>query len=193
MDRFDEERNRALDEIHAAVSARMKQNVERTRAFMKGKKRLRLPEHQRIHETFRWPIALLRAAEELKAGRPLKETFARVSPRYRMEDPDQALGLSDDFLYSPAARTDGRRSAFEDMLRILSVAERDLDLEWRPVPEQTIAFWRRRYPLDPPRLELAHRSNQRRYSKESLREMRCFLEDLQAGRKAGPAHGPPKP
>lgn len=183
--KFRDERERALDDIRKAVNGKIQELVNWARDFMKGKDQLTLPDHLKIQETFRWPAALLHAASQLKDDKPLKEIFSRVSPRYQADDLRQVLGLSDDLTRSPAAKTDGRLSAFEDVLKILDVAERDLDLHPRPLPRETMEFWLKRHPIGPHHLELAYRENQRHFTKESLQEMRRFIVDLK--------NKPPKP
>jgi hypothetical protein len=188
--KFREERDRALDEIHKAVEAKIHELVAWSRTFMQGKEQLTLPDHLQVMEAFRWPNAIFFAASDLKEDKSLKEVFSRVSARYQAADKRQVLGLSEDLTRSVAARTDGRLSAIEDMLKLLEVAERDFDLTYRPLNSESIEFWKKRHPIDPQGLELAYRENQRHFMKESLQQMREMIEGL---KNKSPKNGTPKP
>lgn len=191
MDRkFREEREKALEEIHKAMGEKIQDLVAWSRAFMQGKEQLTLPDHMRVQETFRWPAAIMFAASDLKDDKGLKEVFSRVSSRYQAKDIRQVIGLSEDLTRSPAAKTDGRLSAFEDVLKVLEVAERDFDLTYRPLSPESMEFWKKRHPIDPQGLELAYRENQRHFMKESLKDMR---ETLVALKDKAPKPAQPKP
>ncbi|TAL34795.1 MAG: hypothetical protein EPN97_08000 [Alphaproteobacteria bacterium] len=194
MDRkFREEREKALEEIHKAMTQKIQDLVAWSRAFMQGKEQLTLPDHMRVQETFRWPAAVMFAASDLKEDKMLKEVFSRVSARYQAKDIRQVIGLSEDLTRSPAAKTDGRLSAFEDVLKVLEVAERDFDLTYRPLTPDSLEFWKRRHPIDPQGLELAYRENQRHFMKESLKDMRETLVALRDKAPKPAAPKPPKP
>lgn len=192
--KFREERQKALEEIHKAMTQKIQDLVAWSRDFMKGKEQLTLPDHMRVQETFRWPASVMFAAAELKDDKGLKEVFSRVSTRYQAKDMRQIIGLSEDLTRSPAAKTDGRLSAFEDVLKVLEVAERDFDLTYRPLTAESMEFWRKRHPIDPQGLELAYRENQRHFMKESLKEIREMLEEMKnGGAPKPPASRPPTP
>jgi hypothetical protein len=191
--KFREEREKALEEIHKAMTQKIQDLVAWSRAFMQGKEQLTLPDHMRVQETFRWPAAVMFAAAELKDSKSLKEVFSRVSTRYQASDPRQIIGLSEDLTRSPAAKTDGRLSAFEDVMKVLEVAERDFDLTYRPLSPDSIDFWKKRHPIDPQSLELAYRENQRHFMRESLQEIREMLEEMKSGKPKSPIFKPPTP
>lgn len=194
MDRkFREEREKALEEIHKVMTQKIQDLVAWSRSFMQGKEQLTLPDHMRVQETFRWPAAIMFAASDLKDDKGLKEVFSRVSSRYQAKDMRQVIGLSEDLTRSPAAKTDGRLSAFEDVLKVLEVAERDFDLTYRPLTPDSLEFWRKRHPIDPQGLELAYRENQRHFMKESLKDMRETLVALRDKTPKAPAPKPPTP
>ena len=194
MDRkFREEREKALEEIHKVMTQKIQDLVAWSRAFMQGKEQLTLPDHMRVQETFRWPAAIMFAASDLKDDKGLKEVFSRVSSRYQAKDMRQVIGLSEDLTRSPAAKTDGRLSAFEDVLKVLEVAERDFDLTYRPLTPDSLEFWRKRHPIDPQGLELAYRENQRHFMKESLKDMRETLVALRDKTPKPPVPKPPTP
>jgi hypothetical protein len=191
--KFREEREKALKEIQEAMTDKVKSLITWSRAFMHGKEQLTLPDHMQVQETFRWPNAVFLATSDLLDEKSLKHVFSRVSQRYQARDPRQVIGLSEDLDRSPAARLDGRLSAFEDVLKVLEVAERDFDMTYRPLGEDSLAFWRKRHPIDPQSLELAYRENQRHFMKESLRDIRQMLEEMKAGTPKSPAPKPPAP
>lgn len=192
---FRKAREQAFDEIQQAMVEKIKEKALWSQEFVKGKNDgLILPEHIQLSETFRWPAALTYAASDLKEGKKdLKEIFSRVSSRYEGK-PAQVIGVADDFARSPEAKTDGRKSAFEDMHKLLDVAERDFDLTYKPLPRESMEYWHKKHPIEPQHLELAYRENQRHFMKESIGEMRKFLAELEAGKPA-PAKppAPPKP
>lgn len=194
MDRkFREEREKALDEIHEAILQRIKDLLPWSRAFMQGKERLTLPDHMRVHESFRWPNALLFSVEDLKAQKPLKEIFARVSGRYQAPDPRQVLGLSQDLDPSPEARRDGRVAAFEDVMKLIDAAERDFDISYKPLSGESLAFWQKRESRAPEDMERAYRENQRQFMKESLQDLRTLVEELKNPRPKPSRTRPPSP
>lgn len=190
--KYRKEREAAFDEIQKAFNRKMKELAAWSQEFVKGKTQMTLPEHMELQETFRWPAAVVWAASDLRDGKSLKEIFGRVSDRYQGRDPRQILGIADDFTRSAAAKTDGRLSAFEDMLKVLEVAERDFDITYKPLSRDQIEYWQKKHPLDPASLEYACRENQRHFMKESLKEMRRILHDLQ-GQKPQPGAKPKGP
>lgn len=192
---FHKAREAAFDEIQKAMIDVIKDKALWSQEFVKDKPDgLVLPEYVQLSETFRWPASLSYAASDLKDGKKdLKEIFSRVSSRYEGK-PAQIIGVADDFTRSPEAKIDGRQSAFEDMFKLLDVAERDFDLTYKPMGRETLEYWHKKHPIDHQHLEYAYRENQRHFMKESITEMRKFLTDLQDG-KAVPNAGPkpPKP
>jgi hypothetical protein len=191
--KFREERQKALEDIHKAMTQKIQDLVAWSRSFMQGKEQLTLPDHMRVQETFRWPAAVMFAASELKDDKGLKEVFSRVSARYQAADMRQVIGLSEDLTRSHTAKTDGRLSAFEDVLKVLEVAERDFDLTYRPLSPESMDFWKKRHPIDPTGLELAYRENQRHFMKESLQEIREMLEEMKNPSPKPPMAKPPRP
>ena len=193
--KFRPEREAASNEIQTALGKKITALALANQATMPNRPEgLLLPEHVQIFETFRWPGALSFAAGDLKEEKSLKEIFGRVSARYEGKDLKQILGVADDFVRTPAAKLDGRTSAFEDVLKVLDVAERDFDLTYKPLDRNMLDYWRKKHPIDDQHLEYAYRENQRQYMKESIKAMREFLTDLQAGKPApGVAPKPPKP
>ena len=191
--KFREDRDKALKEISEALTDKMKELALWSGGFMQGKSQLSLPDYMRVQETFRTAAAVIYAVGDLKEEKSLRDIFSRVSARYQAPDPRQVLGLSEDLDRSPAAKTDGRLSAFEDVLKVLDVAERDFDITYKPLTRDSIDYWRKQHPLDPQSLELAYRENQRHFMKESLKDLRGMLEDLKAGSPKSPAPKPPSP
>lgn len=188
---FRKAREAAFDEIQQAMIEKIKEKALWSQEFVKGKTDgLVLPEHIQLSETFRWPASISYAASDLKEGKKdLKEIFSRVSSRYEGK-PAQVIGVADDFTRSPDAKTDGRKSAFEDMHKLLDVAERDFDLTYKPLTRESMEYWHKKHPIEPQHLEYAFRENQRHFMKESISEMRQFLADLESGKQAPK---PPKP
>lgn len=188
---FRKAREAAFDEIQQAMIEKIKEKALWSQEFVKGKTDgLVLPEHIQLSETFRWPASISYAASDLKEGKKdLKEIFSRVSSRYEGK-PAQVIGVADDFTRSPESKTDGRKSAFEDMFKLLDVAERDFDLTYKPLTRESMEYWHKKHPIEPQHLEYAFRENQRHFMKESISEMRQFLTDLESGK---PAPKPPKP
>lgn len=191
--KFREEREKALKEIQDAMVGKVKSLVGWSQSFMKGKDQLTLPDHMQVQETFRWPNAVFLAASDLRDDKSLKHVFSRVSARYQAPDPRQVVGLSEDLGRSPEARMDGRLSAFEDVMKMLEVAERDFDMTYKPLSPDSLDYWRKRHPIDPQSLELAYRENQRHFMKESLQEMRKMLQDMKDSGVIPPALKPPSP
>ncbi len=193
--KFRQEREAALNEIQTAIGKKITELAIANQTAMANRPEgLLLPEHVQTYETFRWPAAISFAAGDLKEEKSLKEIFSRVSARYEGKDLKQILGVADDFTRSPAAKLDGRTSAFEDVLKVLDVAERDFDLTYKPLTRSMLDYWHKKHPIDDQHLEYAYRENQRYYMKESIKAMREFLTDLQAGKPApGVAPKPPKP
>ena len=189
------EREAAFGEIEKAFNEKIKELALWSQTFTKGKTQLLLPEHMELQERFRWPSAVICAASDLKDGKKsLKEIFGRVSGRYEGRNPQQVLGIADDFTRSVASKTDGRLSAFEDIHKLLDVAERDFDATYKPLSWDQIEYWQKTHPLDPPTLEYAYRENQRHFMKESLKEMRELLNELQTGKpRPGAAPRAPRP
>ena len=194
--KFREARDAAFDEIQKAMTDKIRDLAYANVEFMKDKKDgLNLPDHVQVSETFRWPAALTYAAGDLKEGkRSLKEIFARVSSRYEGNNPQQVLGVADDFTRSPAAKLDGRASAFEDLYKLLDVAERDFDLTYKPQSKDMLEYWHKKHPIGADHLEYAYRENQRHFQKQSIDDMRKFLQDLETGKPAaGAKPASPKP
>lgn len=132
-----------------------------------AKRRGPLPfdDYIRLHENFLWPNQLLRAAEDLAAGKSLAEAFARVSQRYREPDPAQALGRFEDFAVSDNARDNGRLAAFEHLGKVLDVATRDFEMSTPAPGFRQLSYWHRRQPDAPYARDpatLAHAWQQRR-------------------------------
>lgn len=194
--KFRQERDAAFDEIQKAMNDKIRDLAYENVEFMKDKKDgLNLPDHILVSETFRWPAALTYAAGDLKEGkRSLKEIFARVSSRYEGSNPQQVLGVADDFTRSADAKLDGRKSAFEDLYKLLDVAERDFDLTYKPQSRDMLDYWHKKHPIGADHLEYAYRENQRHFQKQSIDNMRQFLKGLEAGKPApGAKPSVPKP
>jgi len=193
--KFRQERNAALDEIQKAIGEKIKELAIASQPLTQNRPNgLLLPEHVQLSEMFRWPAAVGYAAGDLKEDKSLKQIFSRVSARYEGKDPNQILGLAEDLTRTAGAKLDGRASAFEDVLKLLDVAERDFDLTYKPLSPSMIEYWKKKHPIDNSYLEYAHRENQRYYMKESISEMRRLLIDLRDGKQApAAASKPPTP
>lgn len=193
--KFREDRDAAFDEIQKAIIEKIKELAYWSQDFVKDKKDgLLLPDHVKLSETFRWPAALSYALSELKEGKSsLKEVFSRVSTRYAGK-PQQVMGVAEDFARSPDAKLDGRKSAFEDLHKVLDIAERDFDLTYKPLTKDSLDYWSKKHPIGNTHLEFAFKENQRHFMKESIDEMRRFLNDIEAGKPVRVATPkPPKP
>lgn len=196
MDRkFREERTKALEEIQKALTDKIREKAFWSQEFVKGKETpLALPDYMQLQETFRTPAFALYAAGDLKEDKSLKEVFSKVSGRYQAKDPRQVLGVASDLVRSPEAKTDGRLSAFEDVLKVLEVAERDFDATYKPLTRESLDYWRKKHPIPDESLEYAYRENQRHFMKESLKEIRDLVEGLRDAKPApGAAPKSPKP
>ncbi len=192
--KFKADRDRALDEIQKAVSTRVTELAKWSQTLTGNNKQLLLPEYVELLETFTWPTAVSSAAGDLKQGKSLKEIFARVSSRYQAKDPRQVLGLAEDTDRSPAAKLDGRAAAFEDILKVLTVAERDFDITYKPLSAETLKYWSKVHPIGDQNLEFAWKENQRMFMKQSIGELRELVEALRDGKPAPAARPtPPKP
>lgn len=195
MDRkFREERTKALEEIQKALTDKIREKAFWSQEFVKGKDPLILPDYLQLQETFRTVAFASFAAGDLKEEKSLKEVFSRVSAKYQAKDPRQVLGVASDLIRSPEAKTDGRLSAFEDVLKVLEVAERDFDTTYKPLTRDSLDYWRKKHPIPDESLEYAYRENQRHFMKESLKEVRDLIEGMRDG-KPSPAAAPkpPKP
>jgi hypothetical protein len=196
MDRkFREERTKALEEIQKALTDKIREKAYWSQEFVKGKENpMILPDYLQLQETFRTPAFALYAAGDLKEEKSLKEVFSRVSAKYQAKDPRQVLGVASDLVRSPEAKTDGRLSAFEDVLKVLDVAERDFDTTYKPLTRDSLDYWRKKHPIGDESLEYAYRENQRHFMKESLAEIRELIVALRDGKPApAAAPKPPKP
>lgn len=186
---YNKDREDAFSEIQKAIGEKITELAYWSQDFVKDKKDgLILPDHVKLTEVFRWPASMSYATSDLKDGKKdLKEVFSKVSGRYEGK-PQQVIGLADDFVRSSQAKLDGRQSAFEDMYKLLEVAERDFDLTYKPLSKDMLDYWHKKHPIEPQHLEYAYRENQRHFMKESINEMRKFLGEVQAGTfKAKPA------
>jgi hypothetical protein len=196
MDRkFREDRTKALEEIQKALTDKIRDLAFWSQEFVKGKESpMALPDYMQLQETFRGPAFVLYAAGDLKEDKSLKEVFSRVSAKYQAKDPRQVLGVASDLVRSPEAKTDGRLSAFEDVLKVLEVAERDFDATYKPLSRESLDYWRKKHPIADEHLEYAYRENQRHFMKESLGSLRELIVNLRDG-KPSPAAAPkpPKP
>jgi hypothetical protein len=196
MDRkFREERNNALEEIQKALTEKMREKALWSQEFVKGKESpMNLPDYMQLQETFRAPAFAIYAVTDLKDDKSLKEVFSRVSGKYQAKDPRQVLGVASDLVRSPEAKTDGRLSAFEDVLKVLEVAERDFDATYKPLTRESLDYWRKKHPIPDESLEYAYRENQRHFMTESLKEIRALILDLRDATPApGAAPKTPKP
>lgn len=183
--KFNQDRKAAFDEIQTAIGDKIRELALWSQEYIKANPRpngLLLPEHVELSETFRWPAQISHAAGDLKAGKKsLREVFAAVSSRYETKPARGAPSIPDDFNRSAAAMNDGRQSAFEDMHKLLDIAERDFDISYKPLNRNMLDYWHKKHPIGHGHLEFAHRENQRHYMRESLQDMRRFLHNLQAG------------
>ena len=192
MDRtFKADRDRALDDIQKAITTRVTELAKWSQTLTNSNKQLLLPEYVELLEAFTWPTAVSSAAGDLKNDKSLKEIFSRVSVRYQSHDPRQVLGLADDLNRSPQAKVDGRTAAFEDVLKMLTVAERDFDMTYKPLSAESLKYWSRVHPIGDQNLEFAWKENQRMFMKKSIGELRELVEALRDGKPAAAAR--PKP
>lgn len=194
--KFTREREAALDEIQAAMREKITEAAAWSHVFMRQNPQLLLPDYVKVQEVFRWPTALSVAAGDLKEEKSLKEVFSRVSARYQAPKRQQVLGVADDLIRSEAAKTNGRLSAFEDVLKVLDVAERDFDASYKPLTREQVKYWQKKHPLQPDVLEYAFRENQRHFMKEAISELREAVIALRDGKTPAPrAKGakPPQP
>lgn len=167
-------RDEALTEIREAMNERIRRQAMWSRSFIQRSKPLSMPDHLKIHEMFRWPGAVVMAAVDLQDGKSLSEVFSRVSARY--QGPARLPATPDDTARSARAKTDGRYSAFEDVLKMLEVAERDFDATYRPLTRDQVEYWQKTHPLREEYLQLAYRENQRHFMKETMAELRSMIE-----------------
>lgn len=195
---YKKDREAAFNEIQKALTEKITELAYWSQDFVKDKKDgLILPDHVKLTEVFRWPASMSYAAGDLRDGKVgLKEIFSKVSGRYEGKNPQQIIGVADDFIRSADAKLDGRKSAFEDMYKLLEVAERDFDLTYKPLSKDSLDYWHKKHPIEPQHLEYAFRENQRHFMKESISEMRKFLGEVEAGTfkaKPAPNAGPKAP
>lgn len=194
--KFKAERKAALAEIQAAFMQKMDVLAKEGIKYADNSK-LSLPEMLEAQEKFRWTPAVLAAAIDLQADKPLKEIFARVSKRY--EPPagfprKSPASLAEDL--QQTAGQSGRDSAFADIRRMLDIAERDFDMTYRALSRDEVQYFLKKHPIGEEHIRFAHKENQRHFMKESIREVRAVLDVLQnppqAGNAAKPQH-PPSP
>lgn len=181
--KFEQDRQKAFEDIQKALTEKITELAYWSSDFMKDKQDgLILPDYVKVSEVFHWPAALSGAASSFKEGKKdLKEIFSYVSGRYEGKNPQQIIGVADDFARSAEAKLDGRKSAFEDMRKVLDVAERDFDLTYKPLSKDSLDYWHKKHPIEHRHLEYAFRENQRHFMKESITEMRKFLDEVEAG------------
>jgi hypothetical protein len=194
--KFEKDRDAALAEIQKAMGDKIQDLAVWSQSFVQGKDPMVLPDYLKLQEVFRWPTAVSMAAGDLKENKSLKDVFSRVSSRYQAPKRQQVLGVADDFVRSADAKLDGRLSAFEDVLKVLDVAERDFDATYRPLSSGQIEFWQKKHPLPAEYLETAYRENQRHFMKESIKDMRALLIELRDGKQPSPGvkgQKPPRP
>ena len=191
--KFKAERDAALDEIQKAIGTRITELAKWSQSLTGNNKQLLLPEYVELLEAFTWPTAVSHAAGDLKNDKSLKEIFARVSSRYQAKDPRQVLGLAEDTDRSPAAKLDGRAAAFEDVLKLLTVAERDFDMTYKPLSGESLKYWNKVHPIGDQNLEFAWKENQRMFMKQSISEIRDLVESLRDGKPAPALPRLPKP
>lgn len=196
---FDAERRAALAEIQAAFTKKMEDLAKEGTKYTDQSK-MSLPEIIEVQEKFRWTPAVLSAAIDLQNGRPLKDIFARVSKRYqppagfprrgvpRGSAADQQLPAED--MQRPQGQS-GRDSAFADIRKMLDVAERDFDATYQPLSRDQAQYFLKKHPIGDEHIRFAHKENQRHFMKESIREARALLDNLQNPPSAMPK--PPSP
>lgn len=177
---FEADRKAAFAEIQAAFTAKMHELAKEGAKYSDSSKMI-LPEILEVQEKFRWTPAVLAAAVDLSAGKPLKDIFARVSKRYqppagfpRRPAPN---GPTED-MQRPAGQS-GRDSAFADIRKMLDVAERDFDQTYQPLSRDQVQYFLRKHPIGEENIRFAHKENQRHFMKESIREARALLDTLQ--------------
>jgi len=192
---FEADRRAAFAEIQAAFTAKMHELAKEGAKYSDSSKMI-LPEILEVQEKFRWTPTVLAAAVDLKAGKPLKDIFARVSKRYqppagfprrpapRGSAADQQR-LTED-MERPAGQS-GRDSAFADIRKMLEVAERDFDQTYQPLNRDQAQYFLKKHPIGEEHIRFAHKENQRHFMKESIREARALLDTLQ-----NPPSIPPK-
>jgi len=177
---FEADRRAAFAEIQAAFTAKMHELAKEGAKYSDSSKMI-LPEILEVQEKFRWTPTVLAAAVDLKAGKPLKDIFARVSKRYQPpagfpRRPAQD-GLAED-MQRPVGQS-GRDSAFADIRKMLEVAERDFDQTYQPLNRDQAQYFLKKHPIGEEHIRFAHKENQRHFMKESIREARALLDALQ--------------
>lgn len=189
---FDAERKAAFSQIQTAFTRKMEELAKEGGKYTDQSK-MSLPEIVEVQEKFRWTPAVLAAAIDLKADKPLKDIFARVSKRYqppagfpRKPAPN---GPAED-MQRPAAHS-GRDSAFADIRKMLEVAERDFDLTYQPLGRDQAEYFLKKHPIGDQHIRFAHKENQRHFMKESIKDVRALLDRLQNPPAAAPE--PPQP
>jgi hypothetical protein len=189
---FAAERKTAFADIQAAFTRKM-EDLAKEGVKYSDQSKMSLPEIVEVQEKYRWTPAVLAAAIDLKADKPLKDIFARVSKRYqptagfpRRPAPN---GPAED-MQRPAGMS-GRDSAFADIRKMLEVAERDFDLTYQPLSRDHAEYFLKKHPIGDQHIRFAHKENQRHFMKESIKEARALLDTLQNPPSANPK--PPQP
>lgn len=184
---FDAERKAAFADIQAAFTQKMNVLAQEGVKYTDQSK-MSLPDIIEVQEKYRWTPAVLSAAIDLRAGKPLKDIFARVSKRYqppagfpRRPAPN---GPAEDF-QRPQGQS-GRDSAFADIRKMLDVAERDFDETYQPLSREQAQYFLKKHPIGDQHIRFAHKENQRHFMKESIREARALLDNLQNPPAAAP-------
>lgn len=189
---FKSARKAALAEIQATFMQKM-ETLAKEGAQYSDNSKLSLPEIIEVQEKFRWTPAVLAAAVDLQADKPLKDIFARVSKRY--EPPAgfprrPAAGGPAEDLQRPAGQS-GRDSAFADIRKMLEIAERDFDLTYKPIGREDVKYFLAKHPIGEENIRFAHKENQRHFMKQYIAEARGMLDRLQNPPPAAPK--PPAP
>jgi len=190
---FKEERQKALNDIHAALMQKM-EALAREGVKFSREEDLSMPEIIEIEQKFRWLPAAIMVTAELKQGKPLKEVFARVSKRYQHTRPRKPVNaVASDF--TRVAGLDGRASAFADVRKALQIAARDFDIGYDPLTRDQAQWWLKKHPIGDQHIRIAHKENQRHYMKQALTALEETLDLLEAGNLPQSAQKPkpPKP
>lgn len=177
--KFRADRDRALEQIRNACIDRINALSEITSQMTPDEFRKQsMTDYVHDEEGFNWPVAVLYITADAQKDLGLKEAFSHVSIRYDLPDRRQVLGLVDDLQLSPEARLDGRRYAFETVLKALDVAERDFSITYRPLSGDQIDDWLRQHSGDESDLREAHRAAHEKYAKETIQDLRAMIESL---------------
>jgi hypothetical protein len=190
QEKFRKDRKNAFDEIREVFLARMDE-LAKLGATLGDSGKMIMPDYLRTEETFRWPGVVLLITGDLKEEKPLKDVFARVSPRYDAATRPKLPAIAGDL--APSAAKDGRNSAFDDVFRALAIAERDFEDTYKYLSKGQLDYWRQRHPLPDAQLQLAYKENQRFARQQVLTEVRRTLEDLQNRAPSAPPWKPQGP